>query len=201
MQLDWRSRVGNLLIITSITVAGVSAQDGGALRGPAATADQTAYTGGGAERHIPPDPTDMLIGTWILNVSKSKYPGGEPPKSAFRTFDYTNDGMILSMNHTISAQGRRTVGHWMVKLDGTLNHEYSRANGRNPHTLFSVKRIDAYNLETLAYRNNKPATVGLFKLSEDGKTLTFHVKTLDAPGGPRTQIRVYEKSDDRNPQQ
>jgi hypothetical protein len=196
MRSTLHARFLSPLLVILVAAGTLSAQGG-----PSAPNGQSGHTGSGPDRHIPPDPTDMLVGTWILNVAKSKYPDGEaPPRSAFRTFDYTNDGMILSMNHTINAQGRRTVGHWMVKLDGTLNHEYSRGGGRNPHTLFSVKRVDAYNLETLAYRNNQPATVGLFTLSKDGKTLTFHVKTLDAPGGPRTQLRVYEKSDDRNPQ-
>src|SRR5438445_13729438 len=54
---------------------------------------------------------DELIGTWSLNVAKSRY-AGTPPLSGGRSFDYTRDGLILCIYHTENADGTRGFGHW-----------------------------------------------------------------------------------------
>ena len=72
-----------------------------------------------------------LIGTWLLNVAKSTYPG-TPPKSQVRTFDYTRDGLILVAYETVNAQGARSFAHWYLSLDGKDQLEFSRATGATP---------------------------------------------------------------------
>ncbi len=76
-----------------------------------------------------------LIGTWILNVEKSRYDPGRSPKSEIRTFDYSNQGMILSTIQRVTAQGKphlqslgRLIG-WRV-LAGVLE-----SDGRGNHRL------------------------------------------------------------------
>jgi hypothetical protein len=56
--------------------------------------------------------TDPIIGTWVLNVAKSKYVTGQPAKSIVRTFDYTRDGMILVTLDSVNAQGVASSNHW-----------------------------------------------------------------------------------------
>jgi hypothetical protein len=58
-----------------------------------------------------------LIGTWKLNLSKSKYSPGPPPRSG--TLTYTQDGQnIKNTAQAIDAQGNSTAIVFMRIYDG-----------------------------------------------------------------------------------
>src|SRR5215471_13361320 len=58
-----------------------------------------------------------LIGTWKLNVEKSKFSPGPPPRSA--TLNYTQDGQnIKNTTQGIDAQGNPTAGVLIHIYDG-----------------------------------------------------------------------------------
>ena len=51
---------------------------------------------------------DPFIGTWKLNVAKSKFDPGPPPKSVTWYFEDRGSGVILRTIEGIDAQGNRT---------------------------------------------------------------------------------------------
>src|SRR5262249_8063724 len=95
----------------------------------------------------PAQPTpDLLIGTWAINLSKSKL-NGPAPKSHYRTFDYSHDGMIICTNGTVDAQGKSSFGVWEAKLDGSEGKEFHRDVGATPSALVYMKRTDPYTIQ------------------------------------------------------
>ena len=60
---------------------------------------------------------DSAIGTWKLNVAKSKYTPGPSPKSATITYEETADG-IKRTGESVDAEGKTTSFEYTAKYDG-----------------------------------------------------------------------------------
>jgi hypothetical protein len=129
-----------------------------------------------------------LIGTWVLNLSKSKFPG-TPPRSEVRTFDYTMNGMLLHTYAAVTADGTNTFGHWYGKVDGEAE-DYLRPSGSTPVFVIGLKRVDDYNIEMVLKRGGIVESKGLFTLSQDGQTLT---RTLTNLNTNSTTVAVWDR--------
>jgi hypothetical protein len=137
-------------------------------------------------------PKDPLLGTWTINLEKSKLPG-KPPKSHYRTFDLGHDGMVLCTNGTVGQDGQVSFGFWEAKLDGSEGREFNRARGATPSALVYMKRVDPYKIEIRATREGKLFAQGAFTLSKDGRMLTQALDMTNERGEKSTMIRVYDK--------
>ncbi len=138
---------------------------------------------------------DPLIGTWSLNLAKSTYAKGQPPKDSTRTFDYTRDGLILVTLHNVPAQGPEFFAHWYLSLDGKDYPEFQRAIGAQPSLWIQITPIDAYTKELVGRKlENGVMTITdrfTLKVSPDAKILT--VTYEDADGKPSGNVVVYDK--------
>jgi hypothetical protein len=141
------------------------------------------------------DEPDPLIGTWVLNLARSKYVSGPPPKSIVRTFDYTRDGLILVTLASVNAQGVATSNHWYLSLDGREYPEFSRASGATPILWISMKAVDARTKELTGRRleGGRLTVVDLmrFEVAPDGRTMT--ITYTDAKTGQPGNTVVYDK--------
>lgn len=137
---------------------------------------------------------DALIGTWVLNVSKSQWGTATPPKSQIRTFDYTHDGLIICTWRNVNAKGQPSFVHWFTKLDGEHRPEYSRGRARDSFSSISVKRTgpDTFEIEGKRLKDNWVTFTGTATISKDGKTLTWRV--ADRRDNNDT-VRIYEKEE------
>jgi hypothetical protein len=61
--------------------------------------------------------SDPRIGTWKLNVSKSKFDPGPPPKSETRTYSADGDGVKVTREQ-IDGTGKTISSTYTVKSDG-----------------------------------------------------------------------------------
>ena len=191
---------GAVGVLLAAGLAPVSAQGGGQ-RG--AQPGQPATQGGGREgggrgqqarRDAREDAPEGLIGTWVQNVAKSKYDPGPPLKSQLRLFDYTHDGMILCYYIQENQEGRKSVGHWAVTLDGREWPEYFRNSGSSVGALVGIKKVDDYNMEITVRRNGRLIQNGLWTLAKDGQTLTQLLRSINAEGKVTvTNTVVFEK--------
>lgn len=125
-----------------------------------------------------PQPSrDPIIGTWVLNVAKSKYVTGVPPKSIVRKFDYTRDGMILVTLESVNAQGVASSNHWYMALDGKEHPEFSRARGAEPILWIAINAVDSHTKDLIGRRieNGAMTVVDLmrFAVGKDGQTMTI----------------------------
>ena len=132
--------------------------------------------------------TDAFAGVWQLNLAKSKYSPGPPPKSG--TLYIHGEGQ----NRRDSAVAIDAQGNPMADV---LTHIYDG----QPHPVTGVQTIDAAaytpaDANTLNYRYIKAGNVvsiGTITVSQDGKTLTIAGTGTNANGQPTNNIAVYDK--------
>src|SRR2546430_125807 len=60
---------------------------------------------------------DPMVGTWKVNLSKSTYSPGPPPKSTINKFEPWEDGMKATID-IVDAQGEKIHSEAAVKFDG-----------------------------------------------------------------------------------
>lgn len=141
------------------------------------------------------DVTDPIIGTWVLNVAKSRYVSGPPPKSIVRKFDYTHDDMILVTLDSVNAQGMASGNHWYLSTDGKEHPEFSRARGRVPILWISIKPVDSHTKELTGRRleGGIMTVVDLmrFAVATDGQTMT--ITYTDAKTGKEGNVAFYDR--------
>ncbi|OFW37779.1 MAG: hypothetical protein A3J28_01920 [Acidobacteria bacterium RIFCSPLOWO2_12_FULL_60_22] len=132
---------------------------------------------------------DPLMGTWKLNLSKSKYNPGPPPRSRILKFEPSpNDGLIMT-NDGITANGEKTHTVESFAQDGK-DHPETEIQGVDARV---SRRIDAYTTETINKKGGQTVQVLRRIVSKDGKTLTITVKGKTATGATLDDVRVLDK--------
>jgi hypothetical protein len=138
--------------------------------------------------------SDPLIGTWKLNLEKTKF-SGTPPQAMTRTFDYTRDGQILVTSSTTNAQGNVSFLHWFISLDGKEQPEFVRGAEPKPQWWLATKVVDANSKQVHDRRAEgyPPQVIDyVFAVSPDGKTLTVTAKSM-RNGQETTNITIFDK--------
>jgi hypothetical protein len=130
--------------------------------------------------------SNPFVGTWKLNVAKSKYDPGPAPQSSTRTWDAA--GMV--MVNGVNAAGKTTSYGYTIKDDGK---EYPTM-GAIPNTADKItsKKMDANSYEAKFTKAGKQVEVTTFMVSDGGKTLTIHAKGTPEIGG-FDNLQVWEK--------
>ena len=131
---------------------------------------------------------DPVIGTWKLNVAKSKYSPGPAPKSATIAYEAAGDG-VKRTGETVGADGQTTSFSYTAQYDGK---DYPVTGNPNADTI-TLKRINAYTTEATLKKGGKVTTTARRVVSKDGKTLTLTLKGTNAQGQRVNAVAVYEK--------
>lgn len=132
--------------------------------------------------------TDPIVGTWVLNVAKSKYAPGPAPKSETRTYVVAGPD-IKATSKGIDRDGKPTTAEWTVNYDGK-----DRPQTGNPDAdTLSLKRIDAYTTEFTQKKGGKAVITGTRTISKDGKTMTITTKGTNAKGQTIDDVEVFDK--------
>ena len=133
---------------------------------------------------------DMQVGTWKLNLAKSKYsPANLAPKSTVSKFEATADGGIKATVDTVDAEGKRIHYTFTAKYDGK---DYP-VTGDPSRDAVSYKRIDDYTYDATNKTGGKVTTTSHVVISKDGKTRTLTVTGTNAQGQKVTNTQVYDK--------
>jgi hypothetical protein len=124
---------------------------------------------------------DLFVGTWKLNLAKSKFSPGPPPKSLTVTIDpggkvsvqeVTADGKELAWGYTTSGDTPATItgmeNSTVVekRTERTVNHTWNM--GGSPMTGHGV-------------------------LSKNGKVMTYTLKGKNEKGEAISNVEVYDK--------
>jgi hypothetical protein len=129
-----------------------------------------------------------LIGTWKLNLDKSKYSPGPPPRS--NTLSWTQEGQnIRDTNQGTDAQGNPTAGVIMINFDGQPHPSTGFPNW----DAVALTRVDANTFIFARLKTGKLVGTGDAVLSQDGKTMTITSTGIDANGRPLASTTVYDK--------
>lgn len=139
-------------------------------------------------RHLAAQAADPLIGTWTLNIAKSKYSPGPAPKSETRTYVMAGQD-IKATSKGVDADGKTTSQEWTINYDGK-----DRPMTGNPDAdSLSLKRLDAFNYEFTQKKAGKVMLTGTRVISKDGKVMTITTKGTNAKGQAVNDVVVFEK--------
>ena len=131
---------------------------------------------------------DSLVGTWVLNVAKSKYTPGPPPKDQTTIFEAAGQGLKVTTKGTDST-GKPTMTEYTANYDGK---DYP-VTGNPDWDMVSLKRINANTVEFTRKKAGKVVQTATSVVSKDGKTRTITSKGVNAQGQKINNIGVYEK--------
>jgi hypothetical protein len=130
--------------------------------------------------------SDTLIGTWKLNVEKSK---NALFKSGTTTIERAGDGVKYTVD-LAGADG--TAYHWTftAKYDGKDNP----VTGNSPFgDTVALTRVDPHTTRTIVKQGGKEMATQTITVSADGKTRTTTTKGTDAKGQGIDAMSFYEK--------
>ncbi len=131
---------------------------------------------------------DPLVGTWELNVAKSKYTPGPAPKSETRTYVVAGQD-IKASSEGVDGTGKPTAASWTVNYDGK---DHPETGNPNADTL-SLKRVNAFSAKFTQKRAGKVVITGTRTISPDGKVMTITSEGTNALGQTINDVEVFEK--------
>jgi hypothetical protein len=133
---------------------------------------------------------DPLMGTWKLNLDKSKYGTLSLPKSLTRIFATPQEGEIQFTVDEVTATG--TAIH--IKWTGRYDAKDYPSTGAMSYDSAAVKRAFNGSLEWTFKKDGKFVAKGTSIVSRDGKTLTITWIAKNPQGADDlTLVHVYDK--------
>jgi len=131
--------------------------------------------------------TEIVLGTWVLDIKKSKYRPGPAPKSQTRIYEAHPSGIKATIR-TVYADGHSTSTEYIANYDGV---EYPVTGSPNSDKII-LKRIDEFTADATLIHAGK--TIGSAKrvISENGTTMTIEYKGM-WEGRLADNIAVYAK--------
>ena len=130
----------------------------------------------------------QAVGTWKLNLAKSKYQPGQAPKSITLVYEAAGAGMKVTVDS--------------VPADGPAIHYAVTANydGKdvpvvgNPNAdMVARTRVNATTTKLVNKKDGKILSTATLVVSADGKTLTITTTGKDAKGQTIDSVAVYDK--------
>lgn len=183
-------RTSLYLKIMTLTICAVLALFACGLHGMAET--QESYTTDDAARpvlQVVSDADDPLSGTWVLNLSKSKFPQDFPfPKSQI-TRAVVDASDIEITQETASQSDELLNLHVKARFDGK-DYPITGAPGS-----FSVayQRVDKNTIKAVLKSEGKAVVQETGVISADGRSFTVTYDITDATGKQITGTAVFEK--------
>jgi hypothetical protein len=134
--------------------------------------------------------SNPAIGTWKLNVEKSKYNPGPAPRSQKRTLVAQGENVKYSFEG-VSAEGAGVAYSFTVAYDG----KESPIAGSMPGgaDAISIRRIDANNFEATLTKAGEVVGTAKSEISKDGKVTTVTAQGISGDGQAMTSTAVYDK--------
>ena len=129
---------------------------------------------------------DLLIGSWQLDLVKSRYTPGPPPRSEVRTYVRDKDGMKGTIRRRRD-DGREEVIEYRADFD----REYP-VMGTPAYDTIRLKRIDDRTAEAVLSHAGRVFGTARRAISEDGRTLTITFRQ-ENQGHLESNIAVYRK--------
>jgi hypothetical protein len=133
--------------------------------------------------------TDAHMGTWKLNVAKSKFAPGQTMKSETRIYEPTGDGYKLS-GQRVDADGSTHPESFTVKYDGKDNPFTGDAYGADT---LAVKLVDANHIDATEKKGGKMLYTSKVVVSNDGRVMAITNKGKNESGQPINTVLVYDK--------
>ena len=130
----------------------------------------------------------LVIGTWELDVAKSTFRPGPPPKSWTRVYEASGENVKYT-DSLVDADGKADVSEWTGSYDGK-DHPFA---GSPDYDAQAVKASNPFRATFTLKKAGKVVGTGTRVLSRDGKVMTIRLKLTNAKGQTFNNVRVFEK--------
>jgi hypothetical protein len=131
---------------------------------------------------------DNQVGTWKLDVAKSKYSPGPAPKERTLKIEAQADGLKFTIDG-IDAEGKAVHMEFSPKYDGK---DYP-TTGMPGADSISLKKINDNTIETVSKKGGNPVMTTKSVVSKNGKTRTTTQKGKNAKGQDVNNVVVYNR--------
>ena len=133
--------------------------------------------------------SNSMIGTWKINLAKSKYSAGKAPQSAAFTVEAAGAGFKAKVD-SVGADG--TVSHWgySANYDGKDNPITGNCLYGD---VVAATRVDANTTRYIYKKGGKVTVTQTHAVSSDGKLDTITGTGTNAQGQPVNSVVVYDK--------
>ena len=131
------------------------------------------------------------MGTWKLNVEKSKYTGMPAPKSLTRTVEAEGDNVKYSFEGT-GPDGSSLAYGFTVKYDGK-DAPITGSGAPLGADHIAIKRVDSHTFSATLKKGDKVVATSRSVVSHDGKMTTLTSKGTDANGKAVSSTQIYDK--------
>lgn len=128
------------------------------------------------------------IGTWKLNVEKSKYDPGPGRKSGMSTRERAGSGVRVT-TEMVDGEGKSIPNQSTFEYDGK---DYP-LTGNSAYDAVSYKLLDAFNASYTRTNGGKVVETATIVMSMDGRVLTVSTEGTDSQGRPFNNVAVWEK--------
>jgi len=130
-----------------------------------------------------------FVGTWKLNVAKSKYSPGPTPKTQTAVIDSVDGGMKV-VSDRVEADGKTVHFEWTAKFDGK---DYALVGDPTADTR-AYRKQGARTLLMTVKKAGKVTINGRIVVTANGKSRTVTTTGTDAKGKRIKTIAVYDKA-------
>jgi len=131
---------------------------------------------------------DPVLGTWHLNLAKSRYDPGPPPKSQTRIYREEN-GEIKAVVVTVYKNGNSDTVHYAANYDGKEHP----VDGSPDTDGILMKRVNEYTAESLLTHAGRTIGTARRTVSRDGQTMTISFKGPGESGQQVNNTTYYDK--------
>ena len=128
------------------------------------------------------------VGTWKLNLEKSKYMQGQAPRSTTLVYEPAGEGMKVTVDQ-MPAEGPAIHYAYSANFDGKDVPVLGSPNG----DMAARTRVDATTTKLVNKKDGKVLSTMTLVGSADGKLLTVTTTGNDAKGQNIDSVAVYDK--------
>jgi hypothetical protein len=133
--------------------------------------------------------SDHLLGTWKLNLAKSKYDPGPPPMSVTLVRESWETDGIKEVSTVVLADGTQSTSEVSAHFDGK---DYKFTTHPTLDTA-ALKRVNANTFKFTGKRGGKVVGTRTLVLSKDGKRTTETWTVMNAKGQTSHAVAVFDK--------
>jgi hypothetical protein len=131
-----------------------------------------------------------LIGTWKMNLTKSKFEGGAPPTvPQISKYEAAGSDGLKITTDGVNPAGQKTHTESAVKIDGK---DYP-VTGDKYRDSQSMKQIDAHTWQLSSKKDGVVVRLLRRTVSPDGKTMTSASVGINPNGVFSHDVIVYDK--------
>lgn len=133
--------------------------------------------------------SDNTLGTWKLNIAKSKYDPGPPPMSETRVYEAWETDGVRATHARVQSDGTRVTLGFSAHYDGK-DYKYT---GSPDYDTIVMKRVDANTIESTLKKGGKVVQTTKAVVSSGGKVRTITYTGTNAKGQKVNNVVVFDK--------